>query len=130
MENIRQFLAERQARGSMVPLLVPVFTKCQQNLAEMEPWYDQWLRALGCAVIRGPSDFAGQVPDVAVADMSPPGRKPCARLASRVTILSDGSIVSCEEDVLGQQVLGRVGTDSLAHVWQQRFEQLRQQHRE
>jgi hypothetical protein len=130
MDNIRLFVAERQARGSMLPLLVPVFTKCQENLAEMEPWYDQWLRALGCAVVRGPSDCAGQIPDVAVADMSPPGRKPCSRLTSRVTILSDGSIVSCEEDVMGKQTLGRVGIDSLQHVWQQQFERLRAEHRE
>jgi len=130
IENIRRFVAERQARGSMLPLLVPVFTKCQENLAEMEPWYDQWLRAVGNAVIRGPSDCAGQIPDVAVADMAPPGRKPCARLASRVTILSDGTIVSCEEDVLGAQMMGHIGKDSLQEVWQRRFERLREEHRQ
>jgi radical SAM protein with 4Fe4S-binding SPASM domain len=68
------------------------------------------------------------VPDVAVADMSPPKRRPCARLASRITVLSDGRIVSCEEDVVGQQVLGRIGVDSLADVWQQRFGAMRSDH--
>ena len=64
----------------------------------MEAWYDQWLKALNCAIIRGPSTFGGLVPDVGVADMTPPGRKACNRLASRITILCDGRIVSCEED--------------------------------
>ena len=75
----------------------------------MEAWYDQWLRAVGSAVIVGPSDFAGQIPDHAVADMAPPLRRPCARLESRMTILSDGRIVTCEQDVLGRQTLGSLG---------------------
>jgi radical SAM protein with 4Fe4S-binding SPASM domain len=130
IENIRKFVAERQARQAAVPLLVPTFIKCHQNLAEMESWYDQWLRAVGSAVIHGPSDCAGQIPDVSVADMSPPGRKPCSRLSSRLTILSDGSIVSCEEDVLAKQVLGRIGVESLHEVWSKRAEALRADHRE
>jgi radical SAM protein with 4Fe4S-binding SPASM domain len=111
-----------------VPLLAPTFTKCRENLAEMEAWYDQWLRAVGCAVVRGPSDCGGQIPDVSVADMSPPRRRPCARLASRLMVLCDGRIVSCEEDVLGKQVLGEIGRDSVAEVWQARFGALRADH--
>jgi MoaA/NifB/PqqE/SkfB family radical SAM enzyme len=130
MENIRRFLAERQRLGASVPLLVPIMIKCRENFAEMEPWYDQWLRALGSAVIRGPSTCGGQVPDVSVADMTPPGRKTCSRLNSRLTILSDGRIVSCEEDVLGTQVLGQLGRDSLSDVWRNQFESLRRDHRE
>lgn len=126
LEGVRTFLGARAARG--VPLLAPVFTKCRENLAEMEAWYDQWLRAVGCAVVRGPSDCGGQIPDVSVADMSPPRRRPCVRLASRLTILCDGRIVSCEEDVLGRQALGEIGRDPLAEVWQQRFGALRADH--
>ena len=81
------------------------------------------------AVIRGPSDCAGQVPDVAMADMAPSGRRPCGRIQSRLTILSDGRIVACEEDVAGQHVMGRLGEDALADVWQKRFEALRDDHR-
>ena len=76
LENVRIFLSEVQGRRNGVPILVPTFTKCRQNLAEMEQWYDQWLRAVGAAVIRGPSDYAGQIQDVAVADMSPPQAPP------------------------------------------------------
>ena len=69
----------------------------------MESWYDQWLRALGSAVIVGPSDFAGQIPaDRASPTCSRPSAAPVARLESRLTILSDGAIVACEQDVLGR----------------------------
>ncbi|MGH7179614.1 MAG: radical SAM protein, partial [Tepidisphaeraceae bacterium] len=87
IDNIAEFVRARQSHSRGVPLLVPVFAKCAQNLAEMEAWYDQWLRTLGCAVIDGPSDFAGQIPAHAVADMSPSKRAPCARLSSRLTVL-------------------------------------------
>jgi radical SAM protein with 4Fe4S-binding SPASM domain len=129
LENVKRFVAARQARGSSLPILVPIFTKCQANFAQMEAWYDQWLRALGSSVIRGPSDCAGQVPDVAMADMAPSGRRACGRIQSRLMILSDGRIVSCEEDVAGLQALGRLGEEALADVWRKRFETLRDDHR-
>ena len=125
--GIQQFVAARGDRR--VPILVPTFVKCRKNIAEMEAWYDQWLTAVGCAVLRGPSDCAGQIPDVAVADMTPPGRRPCARLASRITLLCDGTIVSCEEDVLGRQALGQIGRNTLQQVWQESFAALRADHR-
>jgi len=128
VESIRDFLAARN--GKRVPILVPTFVKCRQNLAEMEGWYDQWLRAVGCAVVRGPSDCGGQIPDVSVADMAPPKRRACARIASRLTILSDGRIISCEEDVFARQVIGQAGREPLREIWQKRFGELRTDHRE
>jgi hypothetical protein len=106
LSQIKRFVTARAAHGRGVPLLAPTFVKCRQNLAEMEAWYDQWLRAVGCAVICGPSDFGGLIADISVADMSGPCRKACVSLSKRLMILSNGSIVSCEQDVLGRQVMG------------------------
>src|SRR5213075_308025 len=80
IDNIKRFVTHRQIRGRGVPLLVPTFVKLADNLAEMEIWYDQWLKALGSAVIIGPSDFAGQMPTIELADMQPPRRSACRRL--------------------------------------------------
>jgi len=130
LDNVRVFLLERQRLGRGTPLVVPTFTKCAANLAEMEQWYDQWIRALGTAVITAPTTCGGQTPDVAVADMSPPRRRPCARLSSRMTILADGRIVSCEQDVTGKQTLGEVGRTPISQIWRERFGGMRQDHRE
>ena len=129
LDNVRVFLLERQRLSRGTPLLVPTSTKCAANLAEMEQWYDQWVRAVGTAVIIGPSTCGGQLPDVSVADMSPPRRRPCARLSSRMTILSDGRIVSCEQDVIGRQLLGEVGRTPLTQIWRERFGAMRNDHR-
>lgn len=128
LENIAHLITVRGQRGVGVPLVVPTFAKCAQNLAEMEAWYDQWLRALGCAVIDGPSTYAGQIPDFGLADMSPPMRKPCLRLNSRVMILCDGSVVPCEMDVLGRASIGNIRESSLRDLWQKRLAPLRAVH--
>lgn len=124
LENLKRLLSKRRA----LPLVIPTFTKCRQNLAEMEAWYDHWLRVLGTGVILGPSDYAAQIPDHACADMSPARRKPCARLQSRMTILSDATVASCEQDVRAIQAQGHATHDGLLPIWQQRFPVLRQQH--
>jgi spiro-SPASM protein len=123
-------LLEEQIKnlGNGIPLISMIFTKMPANLGEMELWYDYWLRRFGHAVIIGPSDFAKQIPDLAVADMSPQIRKPCARLSSRMTILSDGTVVSCEQDVLGKQAMGILGETPIQEIWQQRFGNLRKCH--
>jgi hypothetical protein len=128
LDNVRVFLLERQRLGRGTPLLVPTFVKCAANLAEMEQWYDQWLRALGTAVITGASSCGGQIPDVSVADMSPPRRRPCARLSSRMTVLCDGRVVSCEQDIAGKQALGEVGRTPMTQIWRERFGDLRREH--
>jgi hypothetical protein len=128
VENIRVFVVARHERGRGVPLVVPVFKKCTANIGEMELWYDQWLRAVGSAVIEGPSDFAGQIATTAVADMSPPKRSACRRISSRMTILSDGSVISCEQDVLGRQGVGDLNHQSIKEVWSRGLESLRTAH--
>ena len=118
-----QFRAERAT-----PILAPTFTKCRENLAEMEAWYDHWIRNLGCAVITGPSDCAGQISDVAAADMSPPKRVPCRRLRSRMMILSTGQVVACENDVHGLYPVGKIGRESISEIWRKGFGLLREEH--
>jgi hypothetical protein len=117
MENLARLVHFREARARGTPLVVPTFVKTATNLAEMEGWYDHWLRTLGCAVIAGPSDFVGQIPDCSLVQMEPPRRKACARIARRMMVLSDGRFVSCEQDFLGTQALGRVGENSIREIW-------------
>jgi hypothetical protein len=126
MANLQRFIARRRHRGT--PMVAPTFVKTRDNLAEMEAWYDAWIRAVGSAVIAYPSDFSGLLDDVSVGDMSPPLRIPCRRIASRMTVLSDGSVVSCEEDLAGRRLMGRIGQSAIRDVWQERFAELRSAH--
>lgn len=66
--NLSRLIAASQANGGL-PLIVPTFTKLRHNVGEMEAWYDQWLCAVGNAVIRGPEAF-GNEPPVPLSDLS------------------------------------------------------------
>jgi radical SAM protein with 4Fe4S-binding SPASM domain len=127
VENLKKLVLTRNQRQRGLPVVVPTFIKCDQNLHEMEGWYDHWLRAVGAAVIAGPADCGGLV-DLPAVDMRPPKRVPCRRLRSRMTILSDGSVVACEQDVIPRQVLGRATERSIVDIWQQDIAQLRATH--
>jgi radical SAM protein with 4Fe4S-binding SPASM domain len=111
-----------------VPIVAPTFVKTRANLGEMEAWYDAWLRAVGSAVIVGPSDYLGLIDDVSVGGMSPPARAPCRRIASRMTILSDGMIVSCDQDAAGRRAMGNVAADDIEETWRDSFGRLRTLH--
>ncbi len=60
------------------PIVVPTLVKVRQNVAEMEAWYDHWLRACGAAVIRGPDFFANEParPNLATAPLLRTDRHP------------------------------------------------------
>jgi MoaA/NifB/PqqE/SkfB family radical SAM enzyme len=128
IENLRRLLSARRALPLIVPTFMKCREKCRENLEEMEVWYDHWIRVLGHALIAGPSDFAGQIPDCAVADMSPPRRRACGRLKNRMTILSDGTVASCEQDVLGRQAMGHVLRQPLCEIWRNGFAAIREEH--
>lgn len=113
-----QRLAEaRLAARQPTPILAPRFTKCQDNLGELDAFYDHWIRRNGCAVVENYSDFAGILPDRSVMDMSPPTRRPCRRLGSRCMILADGTVVACDQDVAARQPLGHLAEMTLQEAW-------------
>jgi MoaA/NifB/PqqE/SkfB family radical SAM enzyme len=132
LQNVGLLEEAVKKSGAGTPLIAPIFIKMQANLGEMELWYDYWIRRVGHAVIVGPSDFAGQIPDQAVANMASPLRKPCSRISERLTILSDGQVVSCEQDILGKQAFGNAGgiagQTPIQEIWQTGFGSLRQCH--
>ena len=130
MENLMRLVHRRQASQKGVPVIVPIFVKTAANLAEIEAWNDHWIRALGSAVITGPGDFAGQIPDASLVQMEPPKRRTCSRIARRLTILSDGKITACEQDFRGLHALGLAGDNSIESVWRQQMSSLRRDHAE
>jgi hypothetical protein len=127
LANMKALLIERNARGAL-PILVPTFVKLAANLGEMEAWYDQWLRAVGAAVIAPPSDFGGVIDYAGVADMTPPARGACRSLRSRLAVLCDGTIVACEQDLLGRRSLGKIGDVAIADAWTRGMTPMRDAH--
>ncbi len=114
LDNI-QWLLNHRTRG--LPWVVPHMIKTTDNVAEMEGFVDRWTQFCGHAVVAGPPQGAGVMPDVAVMDMAPPRRVACRQLSHRMTILSDGRAALCDQDWAGEHALGRVGDEALSALW-------------
>jgi len=117
LSRIERVTALREKRGSVVPIVIPEFTKSRLNLHEMDEFYDGWVRKIGAASIVGASHRAGQLPDHTPLNMAPSPREACRRLRSRCLVLADGSVVACDQDFQGLNPSGNLRTQSLRDLW-------------
>jgi hypothetical protein len=115
--RLEKWLARRQSAASVLPFIVPSFVKCEDNIHEMEPFYDHWQRRLGACLVTGYSHHAGQRPARAVTSMAPPKRTVCRRTLSRAMILADGRVTTCDQDFAGKQIIGSLNESPLSELW-------------
>ncbi|NBB83016.1 MAG: hypothetical protein GVY28_06370, partial [Alphaproteobacteria bacterium] len=114
LDNVQWLLAHR--RGGL-PWIVPRMIKTVDNVAELEGFVDRWQHVCGVAVVTGPPEGAGRMPDLAVLDMAPPRRVACRQLAHRMTILSNGRAARCDQDWTGEHGVGDATVTPLAELW-------------
>lgn len=99
----------------------PQFTRMNENEAELESFYRYWNEKTnpsnGNLIIQKYNNFAGLLPERKVADLAPLERNVCWHARRDMTILSNGDVPSCYEQVLGE-VSGNVFEEKLADVWE------------
>lgn len=115
--RIERWMQRRIDRAQVRPLIVPEMVKSELTLAEMEPFFDEWIGRLGWATITGYSHAAHQRADLSVSRMTPPRRVPCRRLRSRMMVLADGRVTACDQDFAARSPLGDLTSQSLAEIW-------------
>ncbi len=115
--RLEKWFARRQATASVLPFVVPSFVKAEDNVHEMEAFYDHWQRRLGACLVTGYSHHAEQRPPRAVTSMAPPKRTVCRRTLSRAMILADGRVTTCDQDFAGRQTIGRLDESPLSELW-------------
>ncbi len=111
---LRERIIQRDVGG---PVIVPEMAKVAETLGEQEPFFDDWLRAVGWANIVSPSHYARQLPDRRLMNMAPPKRWPCRRLWSSVLVLADGRVVTCDQDYAARQGVGDLNAATLSSIW-------------
>jgi hypothetical protein len=115
--NINRCMEACRKADCPPPWVVCEMVKTRETMPEMEAFYDRWASQTGGAVIAGPSDYAGQRPDLAVMQMAPPARSVCNRIFTRATVLADGRVLACEQDFRGLHAVGDLQTASLDALW-------------
>ncbi len=96
---------------------MPSLVKAEETFDDLEPFVDHWQRRLGMYCVTGYSRCAGQRADRAVSRMSPPERVPCRRTFSRMMVLADGRVTTCDQDFRGIQTVGDLNTQTVETIW-------------
>lgn len=111
IQKIKTFVEYRHQTGRGAPLIVPTFVKCPQNIGQMEAWYDQWLGAVGSAVIKGsPAMSAGSGTTAGYGG------------GASLMVLSDGRISADEMDYTGAASIGVFPVMAIASAWERIFD--------
>ncbi len=93
-------------------------TRMNENEGELEPFYRFWKERVKQVIIQKYDSVCGALPDRRVADLSPLKRNPCWHLKRDMTILSDGTVPLCREDISVSTKFGNAFTESLATIWE------------
>jgi radical SAM protein with 4Fe4S-binding SPASM domain len=117
-KNTELLIETIKARMQPTPLISPTMIKTPETMELMDEFFDGWFNRLGWAVVNGFSDYAGQIPDLAVNSMAGPLRKSCRQIYRRMTILADGQVAICDQDFNHRIPVGSIRKQSLLEIWQ------------
>ncbi|MFQ5423332.1 MAG: SPASM domain-containing protein [Phycisphaerae bacterium] len=115
--RIERWIERRFAGNSVLPLIVPSLVKANESLPDMEPFFDAWMRRLGMVLVTGYSHCAGQLERRAVTAMAPQKSDACRRTFSRLLVLADGTVTTCDQDFAGRQSVGSLRDAPLVDLW-------------
>ncbi|MHB1155726.1 MAG: radical SAM/SPASM domain-containing protein [Phycisphaerales bacterium] len=104
VQRLLRYRLEHAPGSERRPWVVPTMVKTKENVTELESFVDRWSYFAGAVLVEGPPPpeaLAEGVGDLAVIDMAPPRRFACRQLTGRLTVLSDGRIARCDQDVRG-----------------------------
>ncbi len=91
--------------------------RMKDNEEEVEAFYRYWKDKACKVIIQKYDHFCGFLPERRVTDLSPLRRSECRHLARDMSILMDGRVPLCREDVRAQDILGNAFDESLVELW-------------
>ncbi|GAB1483886.1 spiro-SPASM protein [Treponema sp.] len=84
---------------------------------DLEQFYRFWKAKTPNVIVQKHDDFCGFLPKLKASDLSPVKRQPCWHLMRDMSILLDGSVRLCKEDLGPSLSLGNVFLESLETIW-------------
>ncbi|MFA6506855.1 MAG: spiro-SPASM protein [Treponemataceae bacterium] len=85
---------------------------------DLEKFYRAWKTRTPNVIVQKHDDFCGYMPSLKATDLSPVKRFPCRHLMRDISVLLDGTVPVCKEDLCRTTVLGNAYTQSLAEIWE------------
>ncbi|RPJ06471.1 MAG: spiro-SPASM protein, partial [Spirochaetaceae bacterium] len=91
--------------------------RMNENEEQLERFYREWKKEMDTVIVQKYDSFAGFLPDRKVTDLSPLTRFPCWHNKREMTVLIDGSVPLCREDLAKEHLLGNVFSDPIEKIW-------------
>ncbi len=95
----------------------PQMVRMNENEIELETFFRFWKQKFGQVIIQKHDHFCRSIEDRRVADLSPLVRHPCWHLKRDMSILLDGTVPLCREDLYASRSLGNAVRDDLSLLW-------------
>lgn len=93
--------------------------RMKENEDDLEQFYRFWKEKTDRVIIQKFDFFNGELDQRKVTDLSPINRFPCWHLKREMTILTDGTVVLCREDLQGDHKLGNAFEQPLSELWEE-----------
>jgi spiro-SPASM protein len=84
---------------------------------DLERFYRSWKAKKTNVIVQKHDDFCGYLPALKATDLSPVRRFPCRHLMRDLSVLIDGTVPVCREDLGLSDVWGNAFTEPLAEIW-------------
>ncbi|MEW5817549.1 MAG: spiro-SPASM protein [Spirochaetota bacterium] len=123
-----------------IDTLLPMFpgkvhiqaVRMKSNEENLEGFYRHWKKLTDNVIIQKYDNFCGFLPQEKVTDLSPLKRFPCWHIKRDLTILLDGRVIMCREDLKNEYIIGNILTEPLPEIWNRGekyyLQQLREQY--
>ncbi len=82
-----------------------------------EKFYRYWKERTDNVIIQKYDHFCGELADKRITDISPVKRFPCWHLRRDLTVLVDGTVPRCREDIRCSHAVGNLLTDGVERIW-------------
>ncbi len=92
-------------------------TRMEENEEDLESFYREWKKKTQNVIIQKYDHFSRRLPDRRVVDNAPVVRLPCWHLKRDLSVLVDGSVPLCREDLHNEHSLGNALEEPLEAIW-------------
>ena len=92
--------------------------RMKSNEEYLEKFFRKWKDKGINTIIQKYDNFCSVLPDRKVTDISPLLRNPCWHIKRDLTILIDGTVQMCREDLKNEFSLGNILKEKLAVIWE------------
>ncbi len=113
VENHASYLLEKRPENTYLQIL-----RLKENDELLDSYYQKWAAFKDNIILQKYNPYRNLLVDRKGADLSPLKRFSCWHLKRDLSILVDGTVAFCKQDINGERSVGNVFEEGLEKVWE------------